>query len=79
MSAALWEAIQSFRLACTPAFGTCRLPNPIPYRSAVEMRLDANLVDDLLAMFGSESRPGMARLIDAGKLMLEDIELPKQP
>lgn len=32
------------------------------------------LVDDLLAMFGGESRPVMAHLIDAGKLTLEDVE-----
>lgn len=32
------------------------------------------LVDDLLAMFGGESRPVVAHLIDAGKLTLEDVE-----
>ena len=32
------------------------------------------LVDDLMAMFGGESRPVMAHLIDAGKLTLEDVE-----
>lgn len=32
------------------------------------------LVDDLLAMFGGESRPVMAHLIEAGKLTLEDVE-----
>ena len=32
------------------------------------------LVDDLLAMFGGESRPVVAHLIGAGKLTLEDVE-----
>jgi predicted transcriptional regulator len=32
------------------------------------------LVDDLLAMFGGESRPVVAHLIEAGKLTLEDVE-----
>jgi BlaI family penicillinase repressor len=32
------------------------------------------LVDDLLAMFGGESRPLVAHLIDAGKLTLADVE-----
>lgn len=32
------------------------------------------LVDDLLAMFGGQSRPVVAHLIGAGKLTLEDVE-----
>jgi BlaI family transcriptional regulator, penicillinase repressor len=32
------------------------------------------LVDDLLAMFGGESRPVVAHLIGAGKLTLQDVE-----
>ncbi len=32
------------------------------------------LVDELLAMFGGESRPVVAHLIGAGKLTLEDVE-----
>jgi BlaI family penicillinase repressor len=39
-------------------------------REAVQRRL----VDDLLAMFGGESRPVVAHLIGAGKLTLEDVE-----
>ena len=39
-------------------------------RDAAERRL----VDDLLAMFGGDSRPVMAHLIEAGKLTLEDVE-----
>jgi hypothetical protein len=31
-------------------------------------------VDDLLAMFGGQSRPVVAHLIEAGKLTLEDVE-----
>jgi predicted transcriptional regulator len=32
------------------------------------------LVDDLLAMFGGQSRPVVAHLIDAGKLTLDDVK-----
>ena len=32
------------------------------------------LVDDLLAMFGGQSRPVVAHLIEAGKLTLDDVE-----
>ena len=39
-------------------------------RDAAQRRL----VDDLLAMFGGQSRPVVAHLIGAGKLTLEDIE-----
>lgn len=39
-------------------------------REAAQRRL----VDDLLAMFGGESRPVVAHLIGAGKLTLEDVE-----
>jgi BlaI family transcriptional regulator, penicillinase repressor len=39
-------------------------------RDAAQRRL----VDDLLAMFGGQSRPVVAHLIEAGKLTLEDID-----
>src|SRR6202789_1668218 len=39
-------------------------------RSAAQRRL----VDDLLAIFGGESRPVVAHLIEAGKLTLDDVE-----
>jgi BlaI family penicillinase repressor len=39
-------------------------------RDAVQRRL----VDDLLAMFGGESRPVVSHLIEAGKLTLEDVK-----
>jgi predicted transcriptional regulator len=35
---------------------------------------ERRLVDDLLAMFGGQSRPVVAHLIEAGKLTLEDVE-----
>src|SRR5580704_2653617 len=38
-------------------------------RDAAERRL----VDDLLAMFGGQSRPVVAHLIEAGKLTVEDV------
>ena len=31
-------------------------------------------MDDLLAMFGGESRPVVARLIETGSLTLDDVE-----
>ena len=39
-------------------------------RDAAQRRL----VDDLLAIFGGQSRPVVAHLIEAGKLTLEDVE-----
>jgi BlaI family penicillinase repressor len=39
-------------------------------RDAAQRRL----VDDLLAMFGGQSRPVLAHLIESGKLTLEDVE-----
>jgi len=39
-------------------------------RDAAQRRL----VDDLLAVFGGQSRPVVAHLIEAGKLTLEDVE-----
>ena len=35
---------------------------------------ESTLVDDLLAMFGGQSRPVVAHLIEAGKLTLDDVE-----
>lgn len=43
---------------------------PTLSREAAQRRL----VDDLLAMFGGQSRPVVAHLIGAGKLTLEDVE-----
>lgn len=39
-------------------------------RDAAQRRL----IDDLLALFGGRSQPVMARLIESGKLTLEDIK-----
>lgn len=36
------------------------------------------LVDDLLALFGGESKPVMARLIETGKLTLDDVKEAEQ-
>jgi BlaI family transcriptional regulator, penicillinase repressor len=43
-------------------------------REAAQRRL----VDDLLAMFGGQSRPVVAHLIGAGKLTMEDVEYAEQ-
>jgi BlaI family transcriptional regulator, penicillinase repressor len=43
---------------------------PAISREAAQRRL----VDELLAIFGGESRPVVAHLIQAGKLSLEDVE-----
>jgi len=42
---------------------------PLITRESAQRRL----IDDLLALFGGNSRPVMAHLIDAGKLTLEDV------
>ena len=39
---------------------------------------ERRLVDDLLAIFGGQSRPVMAHLIGAGKLTLEDVEFAEE-
>ncbi|WP_158820437.1 BlaI/MecI/CopY family transcriptional regulator [Granulicella sp. S156] len=47
------------------------------YMFAAAISRDAaqrRLVDELLAIFGGESRPVVAHLIDAGKLSLDDVE-----
>jgi predicted transcriptional regulator len=43
-------------------------------RDAAQRRL----VDDLLAMFGGQTRPVVAHLIGAGKLTMEDVEYAEQ-
>jgi predicted transcriptional regulator len=43
-------------------------------RDAAQRRL----VDDLLAMFGGQSRPVVAHLIGTGKLTMEDVEYAEQ-
>ena len=43
-------------------------------RDSVQRRL----VDELLAVFGGQSRPVMARLIESGSLTLEDVEFAEQ-
>jgi BlaI family transcriptional regulator, penicillinase repressor len=34
---------------------------------------ERRLIDDLLALFGGQSRPIMAHLVDAGSLTLDDV------
>ena len=43
-------------------------------REAVQHRL----IDDLLAIFGGQSRPVVARLIETGNLTLDDVEYPEK-
>lgn len=50
--------------------GNFHMFSAVVSRDAAQRRL----VDDLLAMFGGQSRPVVAHLIDAGKLTLEDVE-----
>jgi len=50
--------------------GNFHIFEPAVSRDAAQRRL----VDDLLAMFGGQSRPVVAHLIGAGKLTLEDVE-----
>jgi BlaI family transcriptional regulator, penicillinase repressor len=52
-----------------------RLGNFHIFKAAISREeAQRTLVDDLLAMFGGESRPVIARLIETGKLTLDDVE-----
>lgn len=52
-----------------------RLGNFHIFRAIVSREeVQRTLVDELLAMFGGESRPVVARLIETGNLTLEDVE-----
>ncbi|HTF66586.1 MAG TPA: BlaI/MecI/CopY family transcriptional regulator [Edaphobacter sp.] len=54
----------------TRKLGNFHIFSAIVSREATQHRM----LDDLLAMFGGQSRPVMARLIETGKLTLEDVE-----
>jgi BlaI family transcriptional regulator, penicillinase repressor len=54
----------------TRKVGNFHLFTAMVTRESVERRL----VDDLLAIFGGQSRPVIAHLIGSGKLTLEDVE-----
>lgn len=49
--------------------GNALVFEPVVSRAAAQRRL----VDDLLSVFGGRAQPIVARLIDAGKLTLEDL------
>jgi BlaI family transcriptional regulator, penicillinase repressor len=50
--------------------GNFHVFEPLVSRNAARQRL----VDELLALFGGQSRPVVAHLIEAGKLTLDDVE-----
>lgn len=52
-----------------------RVGNANIFEAAITRRAAENrLIDDLLAMFGGRAKPVMARLVESGKLTLEDIK-----
>jgi BlaI family transcriptional regulator, penicillinase repressor len=52
-----------------------RLGNFHTFRAAISRtEVQRTLVDELLAKLGGESRPVVARLIESGRLTLEDVE-----
>jgi len=53
----------------TRKVGNFHLFSAIVSREATEHRM----LEDLLALFGGQSRPAMAHLIEAGKLTLDDV------
>ena len=50
--------------------GNALIFEAVASREAAQHRL----IDDLLSLFGGQARPVMARLIESGKLSLEDID-----
>jgi BlaI family penicillinase repressor len=54
----------------TRKVGNFHMFSAIVSRDATQHRM----LDDLLALFGGQSRPVMAHLIEAGKLTLDDVE-----
>ena len=50
--------------------GNFHIFEPAVSRNAAQRKL----IDDLLALFGGSSQPVMARLIESGKLTLEDVK-----
>lgn len=56
-----------------------RVGNANIFEAAVSRRSAENrLIDDLLGMFGGRVKPVMARLVESGKLTLEDIKEAEQ-
>lgn len=52
-----------------------RIGNANIFEAAVSRSAAQNrLIDDLLALFGGRAKPVMARLIESGKLTLEDVK-----
>lgn len=49
--------------------------NALIFEAAVSREAaQTRLIDDLLSLFGGQTKPVMARLIESGKLTLEDVE-----
>jgi len=52
-----------------------RVGNANIFEAAVSRRVAENrLIDDLLGLFGGRVKPVMARLVESGKLTLEDVK-----
>jgi len=57
-------------LRCVKRIGNANIFDAAVSRDQAQNRL----IDDLLALFGGRGRPVMARLVETGKLTLEDVE-----
>src|SRR5215471_15091040 len=57
-------------LRCVKRIGNANIFEPVISRDQAQNRL----IDDLLALFGGRGKPVMARLVETGKLTLEDVE-----
>jgi predicted transcriptional regulator len=61
-------------LRCVKRIGNANIFEAAISRDAAQNRL----IDDLLALFGGRTKPVMARLVETGKLTLEDIKEAEQ-
>jgi predicted transcriptional regulator len=61
-------------LRCLKRIGNANIFEAAISRDAAQNRL----IDDLLALFGGRTKPVMARLVETGKLSLEDIKEAEQ-
>jgi predicted transcriptional regulator len=57
-------------LRCVKRVGNANIFEAAISRDAAQSRL----IDDLIGLFGGRSKPVMARLIETGKLTLDDVE-----
>ena len=61
-------------LRCVKRISNANIFEAVVSRNAAQSRL----VDELLSLFGGRARPVMARLVESGKLTLEDVKEAEQ-